>query len=195
MAKTKENVKIVKESIIRASNAKKGTDKLPKKSPNKNVKASTEVPNLVGKKISKIELMGTNQTSYCLPSGKKVVLFFYPKDSTPGCTQEAHDFSNLRKRFANLDIDIFGISRDSIKSHENFKSKQGYEIELLSDSDEKACQVFNVIKMKNMYGKKVRGIERSTFFIDETGRVIQEWRGVKVPGHADEVYNYVKQTL
>lgn len=117
-------------------------------------------------------------------NSQKVLLYFYPKDSTPGCTIEGHEFSKLKKEFSKLNIAIFGISRDSISSHEKFKEKQCYTIDLLSDEDEIACGIFDVIKEKNMYGKKVMGIERSTFLISEDGILIQEWRKVKAEGHA-----------
>jgi peroxiredoxin Q/BCP len=120
------------------------------------------------------------------------VLYFYPKDDTPGCTLEGSDFRDLHKEFARAGVAIFGVSRDSVASHEKFKAKMNFPFELLSDSDEEVCQGFGVIKMKNMYGKKVRGIERSTFVIDRNGQVVREWRGVRVPGHAQEVLDFVK---
>ena len=119
--------------------------------------------------------------------GKRVVLFFYPKDATPGCTQEGQDFRDLYPKFKRRNTEIFGISRDSIASHEKFKEKQGFPFELLSDADEAACHAYDVIHEKNMYGKKVMGIVRSTFLIDEDGKLVKEWRKVKVEGHADEV--------
>lgn len=115
--------------------------------------------------------------------GKNVVLYFYPKDSTPGCTQEAQDFRDHYAQFETLNTVIFGTSRDSVKSHENFKCKQELPFDLISDSDEALCQLFDVLKMKNMYGKQVRGIERSTFLINPEGILIHEWRKVKVAGH------------
>jgi peroxiredoxin Q/BCP len=125
-------------------------------------------------------------------SGKSVVLYFDPRDNTPGCTDEGRQFSELRDQFRSLGCDIYGVSRDSLRSHENFKSKMKFSFDLLSDEDEHLCNMFDVMKMKNMYGKKVRGIERSTFVIDASGVVRQEWRGVKVPGHAREVLEFVK---
>ncbi len=119
--------------------------------------------------------------------GQKFVLFFYPKDNTPGCTNETAAFRDHYEAFKAAGCEVFGVSRDSLKSHENFKAKLEVPFELISDTEETACQAFNVIKMKNMYGKQVRGIERSTFVIDAEGRVVREWRGVKVPGHAEEV--------
>jgi len=124
--------------------------------------------------------------------GQPVVLYFYPKDNTPGCTTEGQDFRDLYDLFQSLDCEIFGISRDSIKSHEGFKAKLGLPFELLSDEDEKVCEAYGVIKLKNMYGKKVRGIERSTFVIDREGRVAREWRAVKVPNHARDVLEFVR---
>lgn len=124
--------------------------------------------------------------------GKTVVLYFYPKDNTPGCTTEGQHFRDLYPQFAQAGAAIFGVSRDSMKSHENFKAKMGFPFELLSDAEEAACKAFGVIKMKNLYGKKVRGIERSTFVIDRNGIVRREWRGVKVPGHVQEVLEFVK---
>ncbi len=124
--------------------------------------------------------------------GKNVVLYFYPKDSTPGCTTQGMQFRDAYAEFQAADSEIFGISRDSLKSHENFKAKFSFPFELLSDSEELACSLFNVMKMKNMYGKQVRGIERSTFVIDKKGTLVKEWRGVKVDGHAAEVLHVVQ---
>ncbi|MBL8437567.1 MAG: peroxiredoxin [Zoogloeaceae bacterium] len=126
--------------------------------------------------------------------GALVVLYFYPKDNTPGCTTETQDFRDLHPQFAALGCRIVGISRDSVKSHENFKAKLGLPFDLVSDADEVACSLYGVIKMKNMYGKQVRGIERSTFVIDAAGVVRREVRGVKVPGHAQAMLEAV-QTL
>ena len=138
-------------------------------------------------------LSGTSETNFSLNNylGKIVVLYFYPRDSTPGCTNEGIDFTNLYQDFKKKNVEIFGISRDSIKSHEKFKEKYNFPFELLSDSEEIACGLFDVIKMKNMYGKQVQGIERSTFLIDTQGKLINEWRGLKVPGHAEEVLNSI----
>lgn len=119
--------------------------------------------------------------------GRRLVLYFYPKDSTPGCTTEGLDFAAAYQAFAAAGCEVAGVSRDSLKSHANFKAKQGFPFELISDADEALCTLFGVIKMKNMYGKQVRGIERSTFLIGTDGRLVREWRGVKVAGHVDEV--------
>lgn len=119
--------------------------------------------------------------------GRAVVLYFYPKDNTPGCTTESQDFRDLHGDFLAAGCVVIGISRDSIKSHENFKSKQNLPFPLIADTDEVVCNLYEVIKQKNMYGKQVRGIERSTFLIDAYGVLVQEWRGLRVPGHAKEV--------
>lgn len=119
--------------------------------------------------------------------GKFLVLYFYPKDSTPGCTTQGMQFRDMHTAFLAANAVIFGISRDTLKSHENFKAKYSFPFELISDSDEMACHAFDVIKMKNMYGKQVRGIERSTFLVNPQGIIVREWRGVKVDGHAAEV--------
>lgn len=124
--------------------------------------------------------------------GKPLVIYFYPKDSTPGCTTEAGQFRDLHAEFVKLGCAVYGVSRDSLKSHENFKAKLGLTFELISDPDEVACGIFGVMKMKNMYGKQVRGVERSTFLIDKQGVLRQEWRGVKVDGHAQAVLEVVK---
>ncbi|MGS0742733.1 peroxiredoxin [Glaciimonas sp. GG7] len=124
--------------------------------------------------------------------GKNLVLYFYPKDNTPGCTTEAIQFRDLYSEFQESNTFIFGISRDSMRSHENFKAKLGMPFELISDPDETLCAMFNVMKLKNMYGKQVRGIERSTFMIDAAGTLVKEWRGVKVPGHVADILDFVK---
>ena len=124
--------------------------------------------------------------------GKIVVLYFYPKDSTPGCTTEGIDFAALHDQFIKANAVIVGVSRDSVKSHDNFCAKHGFPFVLISDAEEKLCTQFDVMKMKNMYGKQVRGVERSTFVIGADGKLVNEWRGVKVAGHAHAVLDYVK---
>ncbi len=124
--------------------------------------------------------------------GQNVVIYFYPKDSTPGCTTEGRDFSALHARFKRQNTVIFGVSRDSLASHEKFRQKQGFKFDLISDPDEKLCRKFDVIKEKNLYGRKFMRIERSTFLIDESGKLRREWRKVKVKGHAEEVLQAVK---
>ena len=144
--------------------------------------------------VSDFSLPCTGERTFTLSGckAKTLVLFFYPKDNTPGCTTEAGNFRDLHDQFTKAGAEIYGISRDSIKSHENFKAKLGFQFDLLSDSDEKVCTQFGVMKMKNMYGKQVRGIERSTFVLDASRKLIHEWRGVKVPGHVQEVLQIVK---
>ena len=124
--------------------------------------------------------------------GSPLVLYFYPKDNTPGCTDEGMQFRDLHGEFVKLRCSVFGISRDTVKSHESFKAKMSFPFELLADTEEIVCKAFDVMKMKNMYGKQVRGIERSTFVIDKEGVLRKVWRGVKVPGHAQEVLTYIK---
>lgn len=124
--------------------------------------------------------------------GQKVVIYFYPKDSTPGCTTEGQDFRDLHSKFRRQKTVILGVSRDSLASHEKFKEKQNFPFDLLSDPDEKICRKFDVIKEKSLYGRKFLGIERSTFLIDENGKLKREWRKVKVKGHAQEVLDTVK---
>jgi len=124
--------------------------------------------------------------------GRKVVLYFYPKDSTPGCTQEGRDFRDLHDEFVEAGAVVFGVSRDSVRSHEKFSAKQGFPFPLLSDEGETVCRLYDVIKEKNMYGRKVLGVQRSTFLIDDDGRLRGEWRGVKVKGHAAEVLGAVR---
>lgn len=144
--------------------------------------------------VADFTLPATGGTSISLSAlrGHPVVLYFYPKDSTPGCTTEAQQFRDLHPEFTRLGATVLGVSRDSLKSHENFKAKQSLPFELLSDTDETLCTQFSVIKLKKLYGKEVRGIERSTFVIDANGKLRREWRGIKVPGHAQEVLDYVR---
>ena len=139
----------------------------------------------IGNKVTDIKLASTDDQIIQLSDfrGKNIVLYFYPKDNTPGCTLEGQDFRDNKRKFSARNTVILGVSRDSVKSHENFKSKQSFSFDLLSDPDEKLCKQFDVIKEKNMYGKKVIGIERSTFLIDEKGVLVKEWRKVKVKGH------------
>jgi len=148
----------------------------------------------LGKKVKNFKLPATGDKQVSLNDfkGKNIVLYFYPKDSTPGCTTEGQDFRDTKGKFTRQNTVVLGVSRDSLKSHENFKTKQKFNFDLLSDADEELCNQFDVIKMKNMYGKKVRGIERSTFLIDDKGVLRQEWRKVKVKGHVDEVLEAVK---
>ena len=150
---------------------------------------------LEGKKCPRFNGASTNDNNFSNQDfiGKKLVIYFYPKDSTPGCTTQGQDFRDNFKTFKKLNTEILGVSRDSVKSHENFKLKQSFPFELLSDPDEKMCKAFDVMKMKSMYGKQYMGVDRSTFLIDEKGRVIKEWRSVKVKGHVEEVLSLVKE--
>ena len=151
------------------------------------------MPVAIDKKVSDFTAEATGgRIRLSALKGKKVVLYFYPKDSTPGCTTEGCDFAAAHKKFEKAGTVILGVSRDSLKSHANFKAKMDFPFELISDPDEKLCEAFGVMKMKNMYGKQVRGIERSTFVIDAEGKLRHEWRGVKVPGHVAEVLAVVQ---
>jgi len=149
---------------------------------------------MLNQPVKDFELPATNSLSFKLSDfiGKKLIIYFYPKDSTPGCTTQGMQFRDFYSEFQVANTEIFGVSRDSLKSHENFKSKFSFPFELLSDTEELACNLFDVIKMKNMYGKQVRGIERSTFIIDESGMLIHEWRKVKVKEHVEEVLQLIK---
>jgi peroxiredoxin Q/BCP len=148
---------------------------------------------MLGKKVADFSAPATGGTFKLSDHrGETVVLYFYPKDNTPGCTTEGAQFRDAYKQFRKAGAIVVGCSRDSLKSHENFRDKMAFPFELIADADEKLCTQFGVIKMKNMYGKKVRGIERSTFLIEGAGKLIREWRGVRVPGHVDEVLEAVK---
>jgi len=149
----------------------------------------------INKSIPDFEADSTGNTPFKLSDfiGKKVLIYFYPRDNTPGCTQEGKDFRDNVEKFSAFNTVIFGISRDSVKVHEGFKAKQEFPFELLSDKEEKLCDLFDVIKMKNMYGKQVRGIERSTFLINEEGVLIYEWRKVKVKVHIEEVLQKLQE--
>jgi peroxiredoxin Q/BCP len=148
----------------------------------------------VGKAVPDFELPATGDKNVRLSElqGHNVVIYFYPKDNTPGCTLEGQDFRDLHAKFKRANTVVLGISRDSVKSHEGFKAKQEYPFDLLADEDERACKLFDVIKLKNMYGKEVLGVERSTFLIDANGVLRKEWRKVKVEGHAAEVLEAAK---
>lgn len=140
-----------------------------------------------------LHLTGDQLVPLASYQGKHLVLYFYPKASTPGCTQEGLDFKDAIAKFRRQSTNILGVSRDSLKAQESFKAKQGFPFDLVSDKDEALSTAFNVIKLKNMYGKQVRGIERSTFLIDPQGVLRREWRGVKVKGHVEEVLEAVKR--
>ena len=148
----------------------------------------------IGRKVPDFSLPATGDQTVTLSEykGSNVVVYFYPKDSTPGCTTEGQDFRDRMASFRRCNTAVLGISRDSIKSHENFKARQELPFELLSDADETVCRLFDVIREKNMYGRKVMGIERSTFLIDDSGVLRREWRKVRVKGHAEEVLEAVR---
>jgi thioredoxin-dependent peroxiredoxin len=149
---------------------------------------------MADKAVSDFALPATSGKEFRLSAikSRRVVLYFYPKDNTPGCTTEGTQFRDLHPKFVKAGCSVYGVSRDSLRTHEHFKAKMGFPFELLSDEDEKICNQFGVMKMKNMYGKKVRGIERSTFVLDRDRLIRREWRGVKVPGHAQEVLDFVE---
>lgn len=149
----------------------------------------------VGKPVPDIEVQATDDQKFMLSDlrGKNVVLYFYPKDNTPGCTTEGQDFRDHYEEFRKLNTEIYGISRDSLKSHDGFKSKQCFPFDLISDEDEKLCKLFDVIKEKTLYGKKYLGIDRSTFIIDRKGVLRKEYRGVKVDGHVVTVLEEVRK--
>ncbi len=151
---------------------------------------------MLNQPVTDFELPATSGKTFKLSDylGKTLVIYFYPKDSTPGCTTQGMQFRDHYAEFQAANAEIVGVSRDSLKSHENFKAKFTFPFELLADTEELACGIFNVIKMKNMYGKQVRGIERSTFVIDQNGVLVKEWRGVKVDGHVQQVLDFI-QTL
>ena len=150
--------------------------------------------NLEGKKCPKFNAEFTSNLKLSNNDflGKNLVIYFYPKDSTPGCTTEGQEFRDNYKIFKKYNTEIVGVSRDSIKSHENFKAKQSFPFELLSDPDEKVCKAFDVMKLKSMYGREYIGVDRSTFLINKEGKILKEWRSVKVKGHVEEVLNTVK---
>ena len=153
------------------------------------------VKNLEGKKCPKFSAEATSEQviSNQTYKDKNVVIYFYPKDSTPGCTTEGQEFRDNYKKFKKYNTEILGVSRESIKSHENFNSKQNFPFELLSDPDEKVCKAFDVMKMKSMYGRQYMGVDRSTFIVNDQGKIIKEWRSVKVKGHVQEVLETVEK--
>lgn len=154
---------------------------------------TTKIP-VEGSKVPDFTLPSSGGEDFVLADkkGRKVILYFYPKDNTPGCTLEGQEFNKILPQLKKLNAEVYGLSRDSLKSHGNFIEKCGFKFDLLSDADEKVCKLFDVIKLKNMYGKKVLGIERSTFVIDEKGVLVAEWRKVKAEGHARQVLEKIK---
>lgn len=195
--------KATKKTAQRAAAKKTASKKTAKKAATATKKSATPkaaktaavtMTSLLGQTLPSFELPSTSGGSVSLDGlrGKKVVLYFYPKDATPGCTIEGHDFSKLLPDFEREGAVVYGISRDTLDSHQSFKEKECFDFDLLSDTDETVCKIFDVIKEKNMYGKKMMGIERSTFVIDPSGRVAAEWRKVSVDGHAQEVLEKIK---
>ena len=151
------------------------------------MKIGNKRPNL------KLEMTGEQSINLSKLGDVNTIVYFYPKDSTPGCTTEGLDFGERIKQFKKLNTEIFGVSRDTIKRHENFKAKQNFPFDLISDPDEKLCNAFDVIKLKKLYGREYMGIERSTFLFDVSGKLIKEWRKIKVKGHAQEVLEACKE--
>lgn len=155
----------------------------------------SDTPPSIGQPVPEFSLPSTAETAFSFSAarGRWLVLYFYPKDDTPGCTTESAAFRDAHAEFVALGCDIAGVSRDSLASHRRFHAKLGLPFALLSDTDEAVCKLFDVIKLKNMYGKQVRGIERSTFLVDAEGVLRHHWRGVKVPGHVDAVLTTLRQ--
>ena len=151
----------------------------------------------IGRKIPEFNMPSTGNKMVKLSDlkGKNIVIYFYPKDATPGCTLEGQDFRDNIRKFSSRNTKVFGVSRDNLRMHEKFKKNQNFPFDLLSDEDEKLCKIFDVIKEKNMYGRKVIGIERSTFLIDERGILLEEWRKVKVKNHVEEVLKALKKVI
>jgi len=193
---TKKSAKKTTKKAAKKVTKKKATKKITVRAAAKKKdapKKASVVMARVGQQVPDFTLSGTRgDVQLSSLRGKKVVLYFYPKDATPGCTIEGHDFSRLLPEFEAIGAEVFGISRDSLASHEKFRAKENYSVHLLSDPDESACAKFDVMKMKNMYGKQVRGVERSTFVIDQDGKLVREWRKVSVTGHAAEVLDFIK---
>lgn len=149
---------------------------------------------MINSPVTDFELPTTGGKTFQLSqyAGKTLVIYFYPKDNTPGCTTQGMQFRDHYADFKAHNCEVFGVSRDSLKSHESFKAKFSFPFELIADTEELACGIFGVMKIKNMYGKQVRGVERSTFVIDKKGILVREWRGVKVDGHVSEVLDFIK---
>ncbi len=181
-----KKVKVVKDNAKKATPKSGGTVK--------RVMAHKNVPSLVGHSVTNLRLEATGGREVSLADylGQLVVLYFYPKDNTPGCTMESQDFSRLSREFSAAGAVVLGCSRDSVKSHESFKAKYNLGFDLLSDPSESFCRSFHVIQMKSLYGRQFEGVERSTFVVSREGVVLKEWRQVKVAGHAEEVLNYIR---
>lgn len=191
--KKKTRAKKAKAGVRVRKKTAKGKPSVKRTSALKIAKAG-EANSSVGMSAPKIVLPATGGQNLSLADfqGKRIVLYFYPKDNTPGCTLEGYDFKRLNQDFERANTVILGVSKDSLKAHEGFKNKCGFPFDLLADVEEKLCRAFDVIQMKSLYGRQFMGIERSTFVIDEDGKVIHEWRKVKVNGHAEEVLDFVR---
>lgn len=180
---TKKKAVVRKKTVKRAETVKRTSAQ----------KAASSAATMVGKSAPDFVMPSTGGKNLSFKdfAGRYVVLYFYPKDNTPGCTLEGHDFRRLSREFESQNTVILGVSKDTVKSHEGFRSKCEFPFDLISDEDEKLCRAFDVIQMKSLYGRKYEGIERSTFVIDGHGRILKEWRKVKVDGHAQEVLDFV----
>lgn len=191
-ATSKKATKVSKKASKKVTKKKVSKKAVKKTPPAPKVKLSPGLK--IGDSVPHVDIPATDGTfNVSKFLGKNIVLYFYPKDDTPGCTLEGHDFSNNIEKFAAENTVIYGVSKDSLKSHNSFCLKYGYKHPLMSDETEKLCQIFGVIKEKNMYGRKYQGIERSTFLIDKKGTLAEIWRGVKVEGHVDAVLARVKE--
>ncbi len=193
LKKVKAKKKVAKKKAVVRKKTAKRAQTVKRTSAQKAATAST-VATMVGRPVPDFVLPSTGGKNLSFKdfSGKNVVLYFYPKDDTPGCTLEGYDFRRMNREFEGENTVILGASKDSVKSHENFRAKCEFPFDLIADEHEKLCRAFDVIQMKSMYGRKYEGIERSTFVIDGHGRVVKEWRKVKVDGHAQEVLNFIK---
>lgn len=190
----KTSAKKAKATVTTRKKAAGATAAVKRTSALKVVESLSGATSMVGMSAPKIVLPATGAQNLSIADfqGKRVVLYFYPKDSTPGCTLEGYDFKRLHRDFERANTVILGVSKDSQKSHDGFRTKCGFPFDLLVDQDEKLCRAFDVIQMKSLYGRQYLGVERSTFVIDEKGKVIREWRKVKVNGHAEEVLDFVR---
>jgi len=197
-AATKKGIMKMKAKGVAKKTVKKTGTKTAKTNATRNAATTAIVSSTLraalGQPVPNFEVGATGGQRLTLNGlkGRNIVLYFYPKDATPGCTIEGHEFTKLHNDFKQLNAEVYGVSRDSLASHEKFKTKECYSIDLLSDDKGELCGMFDVIKDKNMYGKMVKGIERSTFLIDANGNLIKEWRGVKAQGHAQEVLDYLR---
>jgi peroxiredoxin Q/BCP len=181
--------KATKKAVAKKSPAvKTATKKSPVKS-----SPATKASSLVNPPVFSAPATGGKTVSSSGLKGTKYVIYFYPKDNTSGCTLEGETFRDYYKKFKQAGVEVFGVSRDSLNSHEKFKAKHGFPFDLISDENEELCKAFDVIQMKSLYGRKYLGIDRSTFFVNEDGAVVHQWRNVKVPGHVEKVLDFVSK--